>query len=97
MSRSTNKYVKFFVCYYPSGNKKVQGYYCLMKTRNLNRSNIESGLILMKMEQCRKSVCTNPDFGRPGTLSIQTSRQAARDHSYRCRSIREDENRSQTV
>ena len=24
-------------------------------------------------------------FGRPGTLSIQTSRQAARNHSYRCR------------
>ena len=29
--------------------------------------------------------------GRPGTLSIQTSQQAARNHSYRCRSIKEDE------
>ena len=30
--------------------------------------------------------------GRPGTLSIQTSQQAARNHSYRCRGIKEDEN-----
>ena len=29
---------------------------------------------------------------RPGTLSVQTSRQAARNLSYRCRSIEEDEN-----
>jgi hypothetical protein len=29
-------------------------------------------------------------FGRPGTLSIQTSQQAARNHSYRYRSIKED-------
>ena len=30
--------------------------------------------------------------GRPGTLSIQTSRQAARNHSYRCRGIKDGEN-----
>ena len=27
--------------------------------------------------------------GRPGTLSIQTSRQAARNHFYRCRGIKD--------
>ena len=35
--------------------------------------------------------------GRPGTLSIQTSRQAARNRSYRCRRHQGNKNRSQSA